>query len=235
MVRILLVVLVLVGLYWLLRRQYRQSPRRMLQWLAIAAGAGLVLLVLSGRAHWLVGVAGAALPFLGKAALVLLRFMPFLSLARRLAGGRTLRFDTAWLEITVDRATGAMDGRVRRGEFRNRRLSGLGASELEHLLQACQADPPSAALLRTYLQRARPEWQEPGSGGAAADDFEEAAMSVETAARILGVAPHATAEEIRAAHRSLAQKLHPDRGGSDYLTRKINQARDTLLKASGGP
>ncbi len=231
MVRTLLVILVLVGLYLLLRHQYRQSPRRMLQWLAIVAGLGLILLVLSGRAHWLVAVAGAALPFLGKAALLLLRFMPFLSLARRAIGGRTLRFETAWLEVEVDRRTGAIGGRVRQGEFQGRRLAELGTAELARLLQACQADPSSSALLRTYLQRARPEWRDSGPSGAAADDFEEAAMSAETAARILGVAPDATAEEIRAAHRSLAQKLHPDRGGSDYLTRKINQARDTLLKA----
>ena len=55
-------------------------------------------------------------------------------------------------------------------------------------------------------------------------------MSAETAAQILGVSLKASEDEIRTAHRSLAQKLHPDRGGNDYLTRKINQARDILVK-----
>ncbi len=46
---------------------------------------------------------------------------------------------------------------------------------------------------------------------------------------ILGVDATAGPEEIRAAHRRLVSALHPDRGGSPELTRRINMARDTLL------
>jgi DnaJ family protein C protein 19 len=46
---------------------------------------------------------------------------------------------------------------------------------------------------------------------------------------ILGVGPEAGAEDIRAAHRRLVTALHPDKGGSAELTRRINAARDMLL------
>ena len=39
-----------------------------------------------------------------------------------------------------------------------------------------------------------------------------------------------TPVKVQDAHRRLIQKLHPDRGGNDYLAAKINQARDYLLK-----
>lgn len=39
-----------------------------------------------------------------------------------------------------------------------------------------------------------------------------------------------TAEEVHAAHKRLMQKVHPDRGGSDWLAAKVNRARETVLK-----
>lgn len=46
---------------------------------------------------------------------------------------------------------------------------------------------------------------------------------------ILGVGKDAGAGEIRAAHRRLIQAVHPDRGGSADLARRINSARDVLI------
>lgn len=46
---------------------------------------------------------------------------------------------------------------------------------------------------------------------------------------VLGVSATADADAIRAAHRRLVSAVHPDRGGSADLTRRINAARDVLL------
>jgi len=54
-------------------------------------------------------------------------------------------------------------------------------------------------------------------------------MSPTEALAVLGLEEGASEEEIIVAHRKMIQKIHPDRGGSDYLAAKINQAKDTLI------
>jgi curved DNA-binding protein CbpA len=54
-------------------------------------------------------------------------------------------------------------------------------------------------------------------------------MSREQAFQILGLKSSATDEEIRLAHKKLMLKMHPDRGGSDYLAAQINLAKSVLL------
>lgn len=54
-------------------------------------------------------------------------------------------------------------------------------------------------------------------------------MDASEAARVLGVAENADAAAIRAAHKKLIAQIHPDKGGTDYLAAKINEARDVML------
>jgi hypothetical protein len=104
-------------------------------------------------------------------------------------------------------------------------------------------DPPddpetvrrAAAILEAYVSKAslmalRDERQ--STGRQATRDDDEAGMSRGEALEVLGLEPGADEAEIRAAHKRLLRLVHPDRGGSAYLARKVYQARDTLLEPS---
>jgi DnaJ homolog subfamily C member 19 len=57
------------------------------------------------------------------------------------------------------------------------------------------------------------------------------AMTHAEALKLLDLPPEASPDEIRAAHRRLIGRVHPDAGGSAELAGKINAARDLLLKS----
>ncbi len=54
-------------------------------------------------------------------------------------------------------------------------------------------------------------------------------MSADEARGVLDVPAAADAATIRAAHRRLILRVHPDAGGSAELARRVNSARDALL------
>jgi predicted outer membrane lipoprotein len=71
---------------------------------------------------------------------------------------------------------------------------------------------------------------EEGSRGHNQAQTDSGSMSLKEACEILGVDPDCPHEDVIQAHRRLIQKLHPDRGGNDYLAAKINEAKSVLLK-----
>ena len=66
------------------------------------------------------------------------------------------------------------------------------------------------------------------AGPVNASDSRSPRMSTEEALDVLGLMP--TAQEIREAHRRLEQIVDPQSGGTHYLSTKINEARDVLLR-----
>ena len=55
------------------------------------------------------------------------------------------------------------------------------------------------------------------------------AMRPSEARTLLGVGEGASIEDIRAAHRRLIARVHPDAGGSAGLATRVNAARDALI------
>ncbi|MDD2759757.1 MAG: DnaJ domain-containing protein [Methylomonas sp.] len=55
-------------------------------------------------------------------------------------------------------------------------------------------------------------------------------MAKAEALEVLGLKPGASDDDIIQAHRKLISRLHPDKGGSDYLAAKINLAKKVLLE-----
>lgn len=74
-------------------------------------------------------------------------------------------------------------------------------------------------------------WRGPGQPirrAPATDTNSDAEMAAARA--LLGVDASADEGEIRAAYRRIAAAVHPDRGGSVELARRVNAARDLLIK-----
>jgi hypothetical protein len=146
--------------------------------------------------------------------------------------GRRSRVATGLLAMELDHDTGAMDGQIIAGSFSGRRLSGLADTELKGFHSECSASADqSRALLEAWLDRNRPAWRDTwGTQRSKARPQPSSAMNRDEALAVLGLKNGATADTIRAAHRRLMKELHPDRGGSDYLAAKVNQAKDVLLQ-----
>lgn len=242
MARILLILLLVaaaVVLIYKLGEMPRQQRFRLLKWLALILVIALFVgLAASGRLSWLFALVASILPLIPRLLNWLLKIVaPLYSMlgffkSRGVAGSPTI--ETEFFRMAVDFIKGGMDGQVLKGEFQGRRLAELSIEELMRLLASvAQLDQESAALLTAFLDRYHSGWRQHRS------DTEQpsqnwqshAEMSEQEAREILGVSEQATEQEIQAAHRRLIQKLHPDRGGSDYLAIKINQARDRLLRS----
>jgi len=106
------------------------------------------------------------------------------------------------------------------------------SGRLAWALAALPALVPWIIRLRVAVRLARmfAAFRRSAGGQAGAGPAGGGAMPVAEAWAVLGLEPGAGRDAVIAAHRRLIANLHPDRGGSDYLAARINQAKDILLK-----
>jgi len=210
-----------------------------------------LFLTATGRLPWLFALVSAALAVLIRV-LFILQFVPLLrQLARQLGipwppmgsggggpapsgsgGADHSTVQSRFVRMSLDHRSGVLRGEVLEGRFAGRQLNDLSLDELLQLLAECQKDPESAALVQAYLEKVHGhDWQSRARAGKGQQQGVPSGgkMSSEEAYQVLGLKPGSSKQEIIDAHRRLMQKVHPDRGGSDYLAAKLNQAKEVLL------
>jgi len=206
------------------------------------AGTVLLLMLVTGRIHYLAAIAAAILPFIKKLP-GLLRYIPLFKYLKQQthsssgsSSSNQSSVETSLLKMTLNHATGEMDGEVLEGDFKGERLKTLSQQQLFLLYQlALEQYKDSIAVFDAFLDRhIGKNWRELAeqySHRFDDDNTQEVSseMSISQALQILDLEEGATKEEVQEAHRRLMQKLHPDRGGSNFLAAQVNLAKDILL------
>ncbi|CAH0992707.1 hypothetical protein SIN8267_02840 [Sinobacterium norvegicum] len=228
MSRLILLLALIGGLYilYLLYRQASPQKRKKMLW-QYGIGAVVIMTViaaLTGKASWLGAIAATTFAFGRRFLPLIIRYLPFAQGLLSRSGLGRAKISSSFIQLSIDSANGNIDGIVVQGRFEGRQLSDLNDREIKQLEKDCQEDAKSRRLLAAYLIRHRGKQQQQQSTPPANTSMAEA-----EALAILGLQPGAEKEEIIKAHKRLIQKMHPDRGGSDFLAAQINQAKDTLI------
>ncbi len=187
-----------------------------------------VVLAISGKMHWIGALVTGLLVLLRQSLPLLIQLLPHLKgWLGQSAASATSQVDSAVLRMTLDHNNGRLNGTVLSGAFSGKLLSDLSQTELDTLLEYCRAtDADSTQLLLSYLEQrfgADYQNQAPPRSDHSGELTEKEALA------ILGLSDGASKDDIIAAHRKLMQKLHPDRGGNDYLAARVNDAKAKLL------
>jgi len=240
-VRLLLAVVVIGGLFYLYGR-FKKLPGNQQKQFAFKVGmgllvGGLLLMVVTGKLHWLGAIFAGLIPVVQRLFPLIMRGLPLFhhlykhKQASSTRSGNISTVQTEFLTLKLDHDSGTISGEVLSGLYSGKSLNQLSLEQAKELLRFYQQkDTESYNLLLAFLQR------EHGS-----DAFDEQqskqnsqhqthGMSRAEALQVLGLDDNATQDDILAAHKKLMQKLHPDRGGSNYLAAKVNEAKAFLIK-----
>ena len=236
MPRLILLLAIIAVVYILLRRAQAMPPhKRRAEYIKLGLGIALVttlFLAATGRMNW-IGAAFAGLLVVARQGLPLIsRLFPMLAHLRNKgapAASQKSTVETALLRMDMDHDSGALQGEILQGAFKGWRLTNMDRQQLEQFFAYCGSeDADSLQLLDSYLQQHFPG-ENFSAGQQQSAPGSSSAMGRSEALAMLGLNDDATKEDIITAHRKLIQKLHPDRGGNDYLAAQINRAKDLLL------
>jgi len=228
-----------VAWVWLRSQPPSQRKPAILKLVLIAGILMAILLAVTGRLQILLGLLVFLYPLLR-------RVLPSLLTGQMSGSGRgeaeakpgnQSHVSSDILDMTLDHDSGTMSGEILKGPMAGRELADLGESEFIGLLQYCREhDEDSARLLETYLDRRfEDSWRadDPGDNSAGESEPENSgsggALTESEALDVLGLEAGASRDEIIQAHRRVMQKIHPDRGGSNYLAARVNEAKERLL------
>lgn len=230
-IRVILLALAIFVLLNLVSYIKRQPPLQrkviLLKYSGYAIAAVALLLAATGRLHWIGALIAMIFPFAKAIGGFALRYFPFLKWIHQQKFGNSV-LNTRFLRIVVVATSGKIEGEIIAGEHQGSTLDSLSENQLKELLLIYQQqDSESARLLSVYMaKRFNQHYGQNQQSGSA----ETNSLNRKEALQILGLGDNADDKDVIRAHRSLIQKVHPDRGGSDYLAAKINQAKDFLLK-----
>jgi hypothetical protein len=229
MLNLIIALVVVFGGLWLIRQFAKTTPGQAAGLTRKLAGGALIalsgLLALRGLSTYAVPLFALGLGLLGQSS-VFPNGFPW----NKKSAGQKSRVATGILAMELDHDTGTMTGTVLSGPFKGASLEEMNPTDLLSLYDLCaRASDQSISLLEAWLDRNKPEWRESWTGADKAKQTGTSVMSRDEALSVLGLKTGATSEDIKNAHRRLMKDFHPDRGGSDYLAAKINQAKDILL------
>jgi hypothetical protein len=226
----ILPLLLLFFVLFLIYRYYTTLPKEqrrpfLIKYLVYAVIAIVIAAVVTGRLHWIGAVAAAALGLLKIGASSIVRALPLFHFLRKNHVFGDPVFRTPYIELQIDLKHGSFKGRILQGEFAERELSSLNDDEFNKLeAQLKQHDRRAFYLVQVFRKKTHAKTEEYQSDGNLSNP------SVNEARMMLGLPEKFTAKDVNLAYKRLMQKLHPDRGGNDYLASRINLARDILLK-----
>ena len=133
MIRILLALAALVGLIWLAGWLGKSSPTQRANAfkmiLLYGTGGILLLLVITGRIHWLFALLGAAIPWLQRALLARQVWRMFKS-RQKPSTGNTSKVATRYFRMVLDHDSGDLAGEVIYGDFAGQQIGDLQLDQL---------------------------------------------------------------------------------------------------------